>query len=88
MTALRMLPVLVLALAAIQVCWTVAVSDILYHLHASHGTYATHLLGSMDSLHDEAPLRYLCHLCLTVYDSATALGQHLAAQVGQLQLPA
>ena len=42
----------------------------------------------MDSLHDEAQLRYLCHLCLTVYDSATALGQHLAAQVGQLQLPA
>jgi hypothetical protein len=42
----------------------------------------------MDSIHKQTALRYLCHLCLTVYSSADALEQHLAAQTAQLQRPA
>jgi len=44
-------------------------------------------MGQMDSYQTRRPLRYMCHVCLTVYASQEQLQLHMSASIHQLQRP-
>jgi len=60
---------------------------IVTHLKAAHADSNQYLLGSFDNYQELRPLRYMCHVCLTVYASQEWLQLHMAASIHQLQRP-